>query len=66
MGWASNRICKHLGSAKPNKGLEPWEALLKDSNALSDSRSSLDLPRDLSLIDIETSLPKLSVLAGSS
>jgi anaphase-promoting complex subunit 4 len=65
MGWAANFTRKTSSSGKSP---ESWEAFLAEDRILSDDAVSLDLPRDLSLIDIETSLPKLSVLAagGSS
>jgi anaphase-promoting complex subunit 4 len=67
MGWASNQISTNPGSAGPKNGPDPWEALLSDETILPESKAHLDLPRDLALIDIETSMPKLSVLpAGGS
>jgi anaphase-promoting complex subunit 4 len=68
VGWAANFTRKTSSSARSPKPPESWEAFLAEGRMLSDDATSLDLPRDLSLIDIETSLPKLSVLAagGSS
>jgi anaphase-promoting complex subunit 4 len=50
-------------SAGQNPG--SWGAFLTDDGLSGDEKTPLDLPRDLSLIDIETSLPKLSVLAAA-
>ena len=68
MGWAANFTRKTLSYESSLKSPESWESFLAEDRILSDDAPSLDLPRDLSLIDIETSLPKLSVLAagGSS
>ena len=47
--------------------LESLEELLFDGNIASKRKTSLNLPRDLAQIDIERSLPTLSILpTGSS
>lgn len=61
MGWCSNLTKKTSSSMSPAKHVKPWKAFLPGNE--TDDKESLDLPRDLSLIDIEISLPKLSVLA---
>ena len=58
MRWATNLMNK---TSSLGKTLDSWEGLLED-NPLSSDKTSLDLPRDLALIDIETALPKLSTL----
>lgn len=58
MGWATNLMNKSTSSVKQKKVSDSWESLLPGRDEV------LDLPRDLSLIDIETSLPKLGVLAA--
>ncbi|KAG9233604.1 anaphase-promoting complex, cyclosome, subunit 4-domain-containing protein [Amylocarpus encephaloides] len=65
MGWGSNATNKSSSSTKRNAS---WEEVLNSSGLQDDEKFSLDLPRDLSMIDIEISLPKLSLLAagGSS
>ena len=60
MGWASNLMRKTANSVGPQKRAASWEEIFEQDAA--SNKSSLDLPQDLSLIDIETSLPKLSVL----
>jgi len=60
MGWSSNLMRKTANAVSSQERAESWEELLKQDAA--SNKSSLDLPQDLSLIDIETSLPKLSVL----
>ena len=64
MGWAANFTRKTLSYESSLKSPESWESFLAEDRILSDDAPSLDLPRDLSLFDIETSLPKLSVLAA--
>ena len=67
MSWASNLTSRKRIEVGSKKSHESWEDLLQEEDILG-SKDPLDLPRDLTLIDIETSLPKLSVLAvgGSS
>lgn len=67
VGWVSNVISKKASSTSSKKEATAWQHFLAEDAILSE-KTSLDLPRDLSLIDIEASLPRLSVLAagGSS
>lgn len=64
MSWALNLI--HRPNPSSSKGgKESWGSFLATDRDLSDEKAPLDLPQDLSLIDIEISLPKLSVLAAA-
>ncbi|KAG4426231.1 hypothetical protein IFR04_000697 [Cadophora malorum] len=63
MSWATNTI--HRFSSSSSRTVESWGAFLAKDGDLSDEKAPLDLPQDLSLIDIEISLPKLSVLAAA-
>ncbi|RDL40755.1 WD40 repeat-like protein [Venustampulla echinocandica] len=64
VGWGSNLTSR---SSSAMKSATSWERLLSSEAILSENKAYLDLPRDLSQIDIERSLPKLSVLpAGGS
>ncbi|KAE9379056.1 hypothetical protein N431DRAFT_363885 [Stipitochalara longipes BDJ] len=65
MDWVTNLTNKSASSISGGKDLGSWDTFLMGDGILSDEKSPLDLPRDLSLIDIETSLPKLSVLAAA-
>ena len=67
MGWASNVANKQSPSVKHTK-VSTWQDMLSSGDYSPTNKSALDLPRDLALIDIEISLPKLSILAngGSS
>ncbi|KAH6668009.1 anaphase-promoting complex, cyclosome, subunit 4-domain-containing protein [Halenospora varia] len=61
MGWSSNLT---NGTSNSQKEDTTWDDLLNSDDATSESSLPLNLPRDLSLIDIERSLPKLSLLAA--
>lgn len=63
MGWASNLIAKKP-SITDSKKNSSWNELLIGQSEFSGEKTPLDLPRDLTLIDIETSMPKLSVLTA--
>ncbi|EPQ67390.1 Bgt-309 [Blumeria graminis f. sp. tritici] len=60
IGWSSNFTAQSPSSVNIVKSFEPWKVL--EDNEILDLQCRLDLPRDLSSIEIETSLPKLSVL----
>ncbi|RFU31034.1 hypothetical protein B7463_g5333, partial [Scytalidium lignicola] len=62
IGWASN-LTKRPDNAT-SKNQDAWERLVDGDPSSFKKKDPLDLPRDLSLIDIEASLPKLSVLAA--
>lgn len=64
MGWGSNLTGK--SSKSQRKGDATWEEVLGNEGVLTGDKVPLDLPRDLALIDIEKSLPKLSVLTAAS
>ncbi|PQE12926.1 anaphase-promoting complex component Cut20 Apc4 protein [Rutstroemia sp. NJR-2017a BBW] len=64
LGWKSNSIGKNVPRKGSKADTSTWEDLFKDDSTPFDKGSFLNLPRDLSLLDIEPSLPKLSVLPG--
>ncbi|CZT51391.1 related to cyclosome/APC subunit Cut20/Apc4 [Rhynchosporium secalis] len=64
MGWAMCLIHRSSPSSS-KKRIESWGSFLAMDGGLSDEKVPLDLPQDLSLVDIEISLPKLSVLAAA-
>jgi anaphase-promoting complex subunit 4 len=65
IGWVSNCTKKLEGSAQDDTK-SPWKDLLAKYSDDKENRA-LDLPRDLAAIEIESSMPKLPVLAiGSS
>lgn len=64
MGWVSNLTSKSSSAVETSKGFESWENFFNHGSLHDEEKTLLDLPRDLALIDIEPSLPKLSVLAA--
>lgn len=64
LAWASSLTRTTSNTPARVKGIQSWNELLAQDNSDSGDNYTLDLPRDLSQIDIETSLPKLSVLAS--
>ncbi|KAI9802111.1 MAG: hypothetical protein M1833_002032 [Piccolia ochrophora] len=67
LGWAINftnrqTVEKRLQSSDDNNDLDD---ILTDALTAYSSTVTLDLPRDLALLDIEDALPKLSVLLSS-
>jgi anaphase-promoting complex subunit 4 len=62
LAWVSNTTSKKSAGHGP-AGRDPsWTDIFETQLDVTNDQDSLDLPRDLSLIDIESSLPKLSVL----
>ncbi|KAG9244129.1 anaphase-promoting complex, cyclosome, subunit 4-domain-containing protein [Calycina marina] len=64
IGWASN-FTSSKAILKDGEGPKSWDEIFGQDDDFSDKKSGLDLPRDLSLIDIEVSMPKLSILGAS-
>lgn len=60
MGWTANATDRSTSLLEQKKAEVSWSSFLANDR----DHAVLDLPRDLSLIDIETSLPKLSILAA--
>jgi len=65
VGWAKITTNRTSSSVNIHQGHKTWEDLLGVDHTVSGVAFPLDLPQDLSLIDIEISLPKLSVLAST-
>lgn len=62
MGWSSNTIGRRVESKASKLVPDTLKKILEDEKELSTEKAVLDLPKDLALLDIEPSLPKLSVL----
>jgi anaphase-promoting complex subunit 4 len=62
LGWVSNSTGKKKAGSGMVKDGSSWKDILEGRLDEQEGGSSLDLPRDLSLIDIESSMPKLSAL----
>jgi anaphase-promoting complex subunit 4 len=66
LGWASNFTGKRSTGVGPVKDGSSWQNVFEEAFGGAGDRDTLDLPRDLTLIDIEPSLPKLSILLAGS
>lgn len=66
LGWASNITGKRSTGVESVRDGSSWERLFEKSLIESGDQNIRDLPRDLTLIDTEASLPKLSVLPAGS
>jgi len=62
MRWVSNVLGKTDDRMLLGGLISSWEQMLKGGDDSDSDQTPLDLPRDLSLIDIEPALPKLSTL----
>ncbi|KAJ2994342.1 hypothetical protein NUW58_g1579 [Xylaria curta] len=64
IGWAQNLAGKRAASAdQPSIGT--WKQLASQGLDLSNKNAAADLPRELTFLEIETALPKLSPLPAS-
>lgn len=66
LGWASSFTGKRSTGVGPVKDGSSWQNIFEEALDGAGEREIVDLPRDLTLIDIESSLPKLSVLPAGS
>ncbi|KAI0118914.1 anaphase-promoting complex, cyclosome, subunit 4-domain-containing protein [Nemania sp. FL0031] len=64
IGWAQNLAAKHPVSTSQSSS-KAWEQLASQGLDLSKKKPAADLPRELTFLEIETSLPKLSPLPAS-
>ncbi|KAF7930951.1 hypothetical protein BELL_0049g00140 [Botrytis elliptica] len=62
MGWSSNTIGRRVESKASKLVPDTLKKIFEDEKELSTEKAVLNLPKDLALLDIEPSLPKLSVL----
>lgn len=62
LGWVSNFTGKRNTGVGSIKGESSWQTQIEKTLSETKGRDNFDLPRDLTLIDIESSLPKLSDL----
>ncbi|KAK6218723.1 hypothetical protein LQW54_002646 [Pestalotiopsis sp. IQ-011] len=63
IGWARNRTGRR--GPQPAKPGTPWETLSLDGLKISENDKKSDLPRELTFLEVETALPKLSPLPAS-
>ena len=62
LSWVSNSTCKKSTRSGALKDGPTWKDILEGRMDKRENGNTLNLPRDLSLIDIESSMPKLSAL----
>ncbi|KAI1180084.1 anaphase-promoting complex, cyclosome, subunit 4-domain-containing protein [Nemania sp. FL0916] len=67
IGWAQNLAGKHPASAAAAQSsfIKTWEQLAQQGLDISKKKPAADLPRELTFLEIETALPKLSPLPAS-
>lgn len=67
MSWSSSLTNKTSSSINADRKGRAWEGLLAvdDLGSLETDVKVLDLPRAISSVDVEISLPKLSALASA-
>lgn len=63
IGWARNRTGRR--GPQPAKPGTPWETLSLDGLEIGGNDKKTDLPRELTFLEVETALPKLSPLPAS-
>ncbi|KAI1490860.1 anaphase-promoting complex component Cut20/Apc4 [Biscogniauxia mediterranea] len=64
IGWARNYVGAHGGSAAKSSS-KAWEFLASPGLDASNKKPVVDLPRELTFLEIETALPKISPLPAS-
>ncbi|KAI8634954.1 anaphase-promoting complex, cyclosome, subunit 4-domain-containing protein [Xylariaceae sp. FL1651] len=64
IGWAQNLAGKHSTSATESS-IKTWEQLASQGLDVNKVKSAADLPRELTFLEIETALPKISPLPAS-
>ncbi|KAI1190193.1 anaphase-promoting complex, cyclosome, subunit 4-domain-containing protein [Nemania serpens] len=64
IGWAQNLAGKRPASAAQSS-IKTWEQLASQGLDLGKKKPAADLPRELTFLEIETALPKLSPLPAS-
>ncbi|KAI0022065.1 anaphase-promoting complex, cyclosome, subunit 4-domain-containing protein [Xylariomycetidae sp. FL0641] len=64
IGWAQNYAGRRAKSS-PNPSTMTWEQLASQGLVADGNKSTLDLPRELTFLEIDTALPKVSPLPAS-
>ncbi|OTB09784.1 hypothetical protein K445DRAFT_323643 [Daldinia sp. EC12] len=64
IGWARNNAGKRHNSA-PTSSAISWEDIIPHDLLPSNSKTAVDLPRELTFLEVESALPKLSPLPAS-
>lgn len=66
LGWVSISTGTRRTELGPSKDRSSLQSLFEERLDGAEDQDTLDLPRDLTLIDIESSLSKLSILPAGS
>ncbi|KAI0147258.1 anaphase-promoting complex, cyclosome, subunit 4-domain-containing protein [Xylariaceae sp. FL1272] len=64
IGWAQNLAGERTASTAESS-IKNWEQLASQGLAVNKTKPSADLPRELTFLEIETALPKISPLPAS-
>lgn len=67
IGWARNHLGKRVDLDSSPSSM-PWDDIISHDLFPSGKKAAVDLPRELTFLEVETALPKLSplpILGGS-
>ncbi|KAK1987036.1 anaphase-promoting complex component Cut20/Apc4 [Colletotrichum cereale] len=65
IGWSRNTVGKP-GSRYQKTSSRPWQKLMSEELELPAGHSPLDFPRELTFLEVDSALPKISPLPSSS
>lgn len=65
IGWSRNTVGK-LKFNNQKTPTQPWQKLMSEELELQGSPAPLDLPRELTFLEVDSALPKISPLPSSS
>ncbi|KAF9871668.1 anaphase-promoting complex component cut20 apc4 [Colletotrichum karsti] len=65
IGWARNVIGKSQNQHQQTKS-QPWKKLMSEELGLPGKQGPLDLPRELTFLEVDSALPKISPLPTTS
>ncbi|KAH0443344.1 anaphase-promoting complex component cut20 apc4 [Colletotrichum camelliae] len=65
IGWSRNVVGKQQAQRQPT-GSQPWKKLMSEELNLPGKQDPSDLPRELTFLEVDSALPKISPLPTSS
>ncbi|EFQ28492.1 anaphase-promoting complex component Cut20/Apc4 [Colletotrichum graminicola] len=65
IGWSRNTVGK-AGFRYQKTSSQPWQKLMSEELELPAGHASLDFPRELTFLEVDSALPKISPLPSSS
>ncbi|KAJ0316790.1 hypothetical protein COL5a_011413 [Colletotrichum fioriniae] len=65
IGWSRNTVGRSQKNARQSPA-QPWQKLMSEELNLPGSPAPLDLPRELTFLEVDSALPKISPLPSSS